>query len=217
MPTMSASTVKRLAALLLLSIPVFPAWCAQPVVGDEAIERPPVRVGDVWVYRQTSLINRKGSEFSYRVTALGADRITTTADGHSDVYSADWNLIESSAGIKISPHEGYFSFPLEPGKSYPFKAVHTVARLRSTWEGTVTVQDWETVDVPAGRFRALRVNVAGSFGSGPVARRAQLQHSYWWSAGVRRWVRHDLWMSKPDGKTTDFHTRTELIRYTPAP
>jgi hypothetical protein len=84
------------------------------------------------------------------------------------------------------------------------------------WEGTVQVLGWETIEVPAGTYRALRVDVTGSFGSGAETRRAQLRQSFWWVVEVRRWVRHDLWISKPGGKTTDFQTRTELIRFVPA-
>jgi hypothetical protein len=184
---------------------------------DETINRPQIRVGDAWTYRQTSLITHKAGNFSYRVTEVTAGRIKLASEGYSESYTPDWNLLESSAGIKISPHEGYFDFPLEPGKSYPFKSERTVAKTRNTWEGTVEVRDWETIEVPAGRYRTLRVDVTGSFGNGPLAQRAQLQQSYWWSAEVRRWVRYDLWMSKPASKTTDFHTRTELIRFIPAP
>jgi hypothetical protein len=206
------STGKRvLLPLLCLIVSV-----AQAAALDDAIGRPQVRVGDAWTYRQTSLITQKSGEFSYRVADVSADRIKTVSDGYGESYTTDWNLVESSAGMKIAPHEGYFDFPLEPGKTYPFKAERTVAKMRAIWEGTVSVRGWETITVPAGNYRALRVDVTGSFGNGPVARRAQLLQSYWWSAEVRRWVRHDLWMSKPASKTTDFHTRTELIRFTPA-
>ena len=184
---------------------------------DEEIGRPQVRAGDLWVYRQTSLSNQKSDEFAHRVTSAADGRITTEVGGQRDVYSADWNLIESTSGVKISPHEGYFRFPLAPGMAYPFKARRTAARVRAAWEGMVTVGGWETIEVPAGRFRALRVDVAGQFGDGPVARRGRLQHSYWWAAEARRWVRHDLWISKPGGVATDFQTRSELIRHTPAP
>ena len=198
-----------LTALLVCAAPSFAA--------DESMGRPQVRAGDLWVYRQTSLINHKTDEFSYRVTAAADGRITTDASGQRDIYSTDWNLIESSSGVKISPHEGYFRFPLAPGTVYPFKAQRTVARVRAAWEGMVTVGAWETIDVPAGRFRALRVDVEGHFGGGPVARRGRMHQSYWWSGEVRRWVRHDLWISKPGGTVTDFQTRSELIRHTPAP
>jgi hypothetical protein len=206
-------TIRRVLLPLLCLIGSI-ALAAAP---DETISRPQVRVGDAWMYRQTSLITQKAGKFSYRVTEVTADRIKLASEGYTESYTPDWNLLESSAGIKVSPHEGYFDFPLEPGKIYPFKSERTVAKSRNTWEGTVTVQGWETIEVPAGIYRALRVDVSGSFGNGPVSRRAELQQSYWWSAEVRRWVRYDLWMSKPASKTTDFHTRTELIRFTPAP
>jgi hypothetical protein len=134
-----------LTALLVCAAPSFAA--------DESMGRPQVRAGDLWVYRQTSLINRKMDEFSYRVTAAADGRITTDASGQRDIYSTDWNLIESSSGVKISPHEGYFRFPLAPGMVYPFKAQRTVARVRAAWEGMVTVGAWETIDVAAGRWR----------------------------------------------------------------
>lgn len=211
---MLTSTLKYLSRRILLLLLLVPA--ARSIAADDVIERPQVRSGDSWTYRQTSLITRKSGDFSYRVASVSADRIKTVSDGFNDTYTLDWNLVESSAGIKIAPHDGYFQFPLEPGKTYAFKSERTVARTRTPWEGTVTVADWETIEVPAGRFRALRVDVNGSFGNGPLARRARLRQSYWWSADVKRWVRYDLWMSKPASKATDFNTRTELVRYAPA-
>ena len=211
---MLTSTLQYLSRWILPLLLLGPV--AKGIAADDVIERPQVRAGDSWTYRQTSLITRNSGDFSYRVTGVGADRIKTVSDGFSDLYTTDWNLIESSAGIKIAPHEGYFQFPLEPGKTYAFKSERTVARMRTPWEGTVTVADWETIDVPAGRFRALRVDINGSFGHGPPARRARLQLSYWWSTDVKRWVRYDLWMSKPASKATDFNTRTELVQYAPA-
>ncbi len=200
---------------LLLSLCALAA-CVVPALADEAIARPQVRVGDAWSYRQTSLITQRAAEFSYSVVEAGDTRIKTMSDGYGETYTPDWNLIESSAGMKIAPHEGYFSFPLEPGKTWPFKFERTVAKMRTAWEGVARVIGWEDIEVPAGSFRALRVDIGGSFGSGPVARRSQLQLSYWWSATVNRWVRQDIWMSRPGGKVTDFNTRTELIRYTQA-
>lgn len=213
---MLTSLSRRRSPALLLLLHCLCAGLAGAAAVDETISRPAVSVGDAWSYRQTSLMTQKSGEFSYRVAAVGADRIRIAAEGYSESYTPDWNLLESSAGMKISPHEGYFDFPLEPGKSYPFRAERTVAKTRMIWQGTVRVRGWETIEVPAGSYRALRVDINGSFGNGPLSRQAQLQQSYWWSAEVRRWVRHDLWMSKAASKATDFHTRTELIRFTPA-
>ena len=199
-----------------LTLLVLAATFAHAAAVDEPAGRPQVRVGDTWVYRQTSLITQKSAEFSYRVVEVTADRIRTASEGYGESYTPDWNLIESSAGMKIVPHEGYFDFPLEPGRSWPFRFERLLAKTRTTWEGAVRVQGWETIEVPAGSFRALRIDIDGGFGNAPPARRSRLQQSYWWSPEVRRWVRQDLWMSRPASKTTDFHTRTELIRFTPA-
>ncbi len=209
---MPTSMMKRLLHSLLLLL----VCTAQAVAADESVGRPQVRAGDAWTYRQTSLITQKANEFIYRVDAVSADSIKVSSDGYSETYTLDWNLLESSAGFKVTPHEGYFDFPLAPGKTYPFKAERSVAKMRMTWEGTVKVAGWETLEVPAGSFRVLRVDISGSRGGGPVARRAQLQLSYWWSPDTPRWVRQDLWMSKPASKDTDLNMRTELIRYTPA-
>ena len=203
------SMLKHCLPLLLCAFSAF----AVPAQADESIERPQVRVGDAWTYRQTSLITQRSAEFSYRVLEAGDIRIKIVTDGYGETYTPDWNLIESSAGMKIVPNEGYFNFPLEPGSTWPFQFERTVAKMRTAWEGVVRVIGWEEIEVPAGSFRALRVDISGSFGSGPVARRSQMQLSYWWSAAVRRWVRQDIWMSRPGGKVTDFNTRTELIRF----
>lgn len=210
------SLTQLLPLLASLVVVVQAAAVSQAAAADEPIGRPQVRVGDAWTYRQTNFITQKNAVFAYRVTTLTDGRIKLATEGHSDWFTPDWNLVESSAGVKFAPHEGYFDFPLEPGKTYPFKAGRTVAKSHDHWQGMVRVQDWETIDVPAGSYRVLRVDINGTFGNGPVVRRAQLRQSYWWSAEVRRWVRHDLWLSRPAGTTADVHTRTELIRYAPA-
>src|SRR5271165_5817827 len=57
------------------------------------------------------------------------------------------------------------------------------------WSQTMAAQEWETVDVPAGRFRALRFTNMISFRSTDFSREAaQRQEKIWLAPEVGRWV-----------------------------
>ena len=68
------------------------------------------------------------------------------------------------------------------------------------WKYTVKVGGWEEVKVPAGTFRALRVDVEGSRGKDPdpfwwPKQAARFQHTIWYAAESGRYVkaRHRAW------------------------
>jgi hypothetical protein len=58
-----------------------------------------------------------------------------------------------------------------------------------SWEQTMKAHAWETVSVPAGRFRALRYTNMIQFQSGDLARTASVrQETLWFAPEVGRWV-----------------------------
>ncbi len=57
------------------------------------------------------------------------------------------------------------------------------------WSQTMTAQEWETVNVPAGRFRALRfINKIGFRSTDFSHTAAQRQEKIWFAPEVGRWV-----------------------------
>ena len=68
------------------------------------------------------------------------------------------------------------------------------------WKYTVKVGGWEEVKVPAGTFRALRVDVEGQRGKDPdpfwwPKQAARFQHTIWYAPEAQRYVkaRHRAW------------------------
>ena len=95
----------------------------------------------------------------------------------------------------FDPHTGWFRFPLAPGAAYEaqFEArmpkkgdVHTRQRRG------VSVKGWEEVVVPAGRFRALRIESEGAFQRIDKSGGGRARNVIWYAPDVRRWVKLTL-------------------------
>jgi hypothetical protein len=87
------------------------------------------------------------------------------------------------------------------------------------WTVSVRAVGWESIRVPAGTFRALRVEVAGTRGSDPeipwqAKQAGRFHYSAWYAPEVRRYVklRHQSWAmtASPFGDEI-----VELLSYRP--
>jgi hypothetical protein len=84
-----------------------------------------------------------------------------------------------------------------------------------------SVQEWEQVTVPAGSYRALRIEVTGDrermpFTNVPFTGRFQL--SAWYAPDVKRYVRleHKIWAGNISGAGQQSgHEVVELLKYLP--
>jgi S1-C subfamily serine protease len=91
------------------------------------------------------------------------------------------------------------------------------------WAISVRHQSWEQVTVPAGTFRALRIDVTGQrerpvFTSEPIT--GHFKMSVWYAAEVQRFIklRHQMWhgpASRPNRQLSD--DSVELLSFRPAP
>ena len=87
----------------------------------------------------------------------------------------------------------WFAFPLYPGKtwedSYDWE-VRGAAPVKGKADDRGKVVGWEEVQVPAGNFRALKVEVESRFyGKGGMADDSTL--IYWYAPQVNRFVKFD--------------------------
>lgn len=89
------------------------------------------------------------------------------------------------------------------------------ADTNGTWTVSVAVRDWESTSVPAGTYRALRVDVTGNRAvsatwAGMVA--ARFAYTAWYAPDIKRYVkiRHQVWSrnSTPTGDDS-----VELLEY----
>lgn len=184
---------KVLLALLLFTVPILSSGQS-----DAPIRRPEIRVGDSWTYRSTNLLAPGTHEHETRVSFADDKLILTVSTRKSDGKEFDaswtpgWNAVRSYSEFMYRPHTGTFRFPLRIGDEYEAKyellrpRAHTVV---STTTRTVKVVGWETVEVPAGTFRAIKVVAEGLVQPLDGSNAWRQQTTFWYNAEVRRWVK----------------------------
>lgn len=184
----------KAALALLLAVPL---WCAAQA--DAPVARPEVKPGDRWVYRRTDFWTNKVTGRSESRVAFANDKViqivVTRGRNETEIdesYTSDWNAIATADGGNITPHTGFFRFPLVVGASHPTVFENTVPRLgafRVKHERTAKVVGWEEVVVPAGKFRALKIEVDGSFQRLDTAVSGSALNVIWYVPAVKRWVK----------------------------
>lgn len=142
---------------------------------DEPIKAPYIEVGDCWSYRAENIFfrNRERLE-NYEICVTHVDRAKNAVmavarlsgkDKEIDLmYQTDWAVIESITGNLFSPPARYFKFPMKVGDEYSVEF-----GIKNNDEGwakwTFKVTGWESVTVPAGTFRALKIEGRSAVGS----------------------------------------------------
>ena len=167
---------------------------------DTPVPRPAVKPGDTWVYQRTEFESGKVTGRSTTRVVFANDAVIQTVvtrgqDGNEidESYTADWNTIAGADGSNFNPHTGIFRWPLAVGSSYSTAFENTIPRLgafRVKHERTVKVAGWEEVTVPAGKFRALKVVVEGTFQRIDQAISGSATSVFWYVPEVKRWVKY---------------------------
>jgi len=196
--------------LLLLAAPILSAGQT-----DAPVRRPEIRVGDSWTYRSTNVIALGTDEHETRVTFADDKVILTVSTRKSDgkeldaSWTPEWNGVMSYSGNMFRPNSGFFRFPLRVGDAYEWSYETLLNRDRgvlNSLKWRLTVSGWDTVDVPAGKFRAIKMEAAGVGqpfdGTAPFEIRA----SIWYEPEVRRWVKYQY-------VYPTFTRSEELLRY----
>jgi hypothetical protein len=204
----------RLLIIAALIAAVAPVPCAAQ--SDAPVARPEVKVGDQWTYRRMDYWkNRTTSTYQLRVTfANGKSILAVVEEGGKEFdssYTGDWNAIVSAFDqAVISPDTGLLHFPLQRGASYAsafqLDATKREAGARaiqgvstSDLDLKVKVAGWEDVAVPAGKFRALRIESEGGVrrqqgfnpSGGPApSTRGFARIVVWYVPEVKRWVKY---------------------------
>lgn len=183
---------------LLAAIPMH----AQPVAPPATVERPAPVIGDSWTFQRT---DGKGDAATKRqpwvvtVVAVSDTEIEYEQEGARHVTDRDWNILHTLDGGRRGPARtlrASLRFPLSAGKTWTHTSSFVNAsnqRLRYTPKATV--QGWESIMIPAGRFDALRVRSTGYY-SGTSASGSGFQGSfeedYWYSPSAQTIVRYQF-------------------------
>lgn len=142
------------------------AGAALPVAAQVAA--PTLKPGDTWTYRGIDNYNRLPTgTWTRAVTATGPDGIRVAvhgADGaFDDLFRGPGELaagvLNDRARGAMEPALQVAPFPLAEGKAWSQRVIRTDAATGERREMRVTgrVRGWETVKVPAGEFKALKV------------------------------------------------------------
>ena len=210
------ATARRFTLAAIVYWCAFPGLCDAQSEG--LVAKPEVAAGDRWVYRRMDhWTNAAVETYELRVTFAQKDVIhstilvkdrspqaasllgrRTTSDpqpGESQTdatWTSEWNAISTHDGAIFKSNSGLFKFPLKVGGTY--RADYELRRPREgamhvAHERTAKVEGWEDIVVPAGRFRALKIEVNGSFQRLDVSVAGTARSVYWYVPEVKRWVK----------------------------
>lgn len=203
-----------LAALVLAALSLAaPASPQKPAA--KAKEPPPdyfpLRVNDWWSYRSTTA-DGKVSEFTMKVT--GSEQATSGTIYLVEIQSA-WPIHEwyskpdgavmwhrerfpknQNMEVAFTPTRQYLKNPLAAGATWSWKGS---GMMGTPIEETSTVSGPESVTVPAGSFKAMRVDSRVTQGGAQVAK------SYWYA----NWVG----LVKSTTESGGVKSTTELVDY----
>jgi len=150
-------------------------------------------------------------KFTFSVNAPGAGGDTVNETFAVDGGPATALTVDARSGKYLSRPLGssralleYLPYALaggEPPAAWPVPSGYpTYSTPYLEWSYTTKVVGWESVTVPAGTFRALRVEIEGNRGKDPdpywwPKQAARFQHTFWYAPEAKRYVKshHRAW------------------------
>lgn len=141
----------------------------------DAIDAPSLKPGDTWVYQDT--VEKGNNGFSRSTSELSVVR--TTASGiyytakqsgseqppHEIVSGTDWSRIRNINGTETTVNRPLF-FPLKTGQSWNVQYAEqhpNPAHKLEQWSIKYTVVGTEAIEVPAGKFSAIKIEAEGTW------------------------------------------------------
>jgi len=200
---------------------MWPGLCAAQA--DAPVAKPEVKAGDRWTYRRMNY-ERNQAQDTYEVHVTFAARdaihaVITEKDGRESdaTYTSEWNEVVAPRGRVNVRDKGELQFPLRTGATYAIEWTLEEPRRQmgsGRHKRNVKVVGWEEVTVPAGRFRALKVQSEGNFwpfGSGYVG---TVRDVFWYVPEVKRWVKHVHDSFRPGNRISiTEHSGEELVEF----
>ena len=186
---------RPIARVLLIAL-VF-AW--QSANAQQSVPKPAVKAGDTWTYQRFDKQKDKVPLY-YTLTATFSDRgaihgVYAYSGGRRETdadWTDEWNQVARSDGGVFTTDSGLFHFPFQVGKEYEVNYDLTLPRqgnFRVLHQRLVKVVGWEEVTVPAGRFKALRIQANGTYKRQDRSLIGEVTVSYWYVPQVKRWVK----------------------------
>jgi len=194
-------------ALLIFAIPAMAM--AQDV---DVIQAPPTYiVGDTWEYQSFESLKdaMKGVDPKSASTSVIKEihnngNIVAESTGNKYLFNKDFNKLErhkkNGTSTFYKPLWGpIYKYPMQPGNKYNVSfSYNRPDGADNDYSATVKVHGWEMVTVPAGTFRALKVEMYG-YWEHPIANtmpprygRADFKEIFWLAPEVK--MRHVLYL-----------------------
>ncbi len=192
------------------------------------VQSPKLVSGQQWTYRRVDLWNDVEQErFS--------QTLDKEVEGRWQVW---WNILsakdesrqgttsermsaptQSFADPRMTGRHEPLKFPLSPGKTWSFSyKFQSKPDTSVSVEQTAVVARWESVTVPAGTFRALRIDHTGHYTATQASKqwRGRITETYWYAPDVLRVVAMEYRDTTGFGTTWE-QRRDELVdmRLTP--
>lgn len=177
----------------------------------------------IWSRRQIEVTVRAvrvdGALVEEAVTASGAKDLRRVVNAR-EVRFVETALSSSMSVVESAPYLVAANGGQPPGSVPQIHGYPVGAAALPGWTTTAQIQGWDRVTVPAGTFRALRVQVSGKR-SAPIGGRnsfaGRFEMSVWYAPEVKRIVRQEqrIWTADAVSPTLAADEILELISYRP--
>jgi hypothetical protein len=181
----------------------------------QPVPRPDWKVGDTWTVgitvnsgvggttrREEVRVVKEAGENGYQVESTPKPSGAPAGAMEMLQYSRDLNFINPTANNGAPQEYKWLQWPLEPGRSYQFESSFQNQPL--DWKGKVA--GWEEVEVPAGKFKALRLEYERS-----GSNRNAATESVWYAPDAKLVVKRV--QTRPGTQRSKDITTTELMSY----
>ena len=207
----------RVVAAVVLAVAAAAGLAADP----DVVQRPQVKPGDSWTYRRMDYWTNKQTGRLHETVTFANDKVIVAVGQRGDkekevdaTYTAEWNFVSSPTGRVFDPDQGLFRFPMHPGDTHEAKydmKDPTEGSFEVRFERHVKVVRWEEVTVPAGKFRALRVESEGPFQRIDAPVTGTAKETAWYAPEAKRFVKWTFENATPKGK--NLWWGIELLEY----
>jgi hypothetical protein len=194
------------------------------IIAAEIAEQPTWEMGETWTYSRTSYataLTHRTEKSTYTMTVIAKtleyyilDYSSLDADGQTTKAKLYWSMATNfvnwrgNGGKRQEFH--WYKWPLEEGQAWQ-TTWYAPAVGDAPW--TAKVRGWETITVPAGTFRALRIDLESScYYNGVDGGVCGQEDVVWYSPTVKAKVRLDRRTNK--GAYQGVNILEELVAYT---
>ncbi len=182
----SAGGIGKWGAALLLALP-FAVSAQAPVA-----QQPVVAVGDSWKFVVYYTVPSRIPNRTWTISSIKGERLLGTENGAPLTLTRELNVVDSPRQAETNSR--LLSFPLAVGKRWQYRSnwLFKPKSSRGSIDADVVVVAYESIDVPAGRFEAFKLQaVAELGGSSPsdTFYAGQTTTTYWYAPVARAIVK----------------------------